>query len=300
MAEKAAMTEQSAILEGPGPAATPGGHIVDVLIAERAPRLSRTPLWPLLRPLLYSLLDYDKARWFADTVGPLEGRETLELVSQMMGLEVVARGLERVPRHGRAVLVCNHPTSVTDGLAVWDAVKAVRPDLTFYINADAMRVIPRFDTVAIPVEWMAQKKTREHLRSTVRRTRSVMEAEGALMIFPAGQLAEKVRGGGTADMPWAPGAFTVARNFAAPVVPMHLAGPQSRLFHFFNGFSEELRDVTLFHEMLNKAGGAFRLTVGPPIPPGALPADSLAAAAALKHYVETVLPVEPDRPFAAG
>ena len=32
-------------------------HIVDVLIAERAPRLTAAPWWPLARPLLYRLLD---------------------------------------------------------------------------------------------------------------------------------------------------------------------------------------------------------------------------------------------------
>jgi putative hemolysin len=124
-----------------------------------------------------------------------------------------------------------------------------------------------------------------------------MDAERALMIFPAGQLAEKVKGREAADTPWAPGAFTVARNFNAPIVPMHLSGPWSTLFHFFNGISEELRDVTLFHEMLNKAGGEFHLTVGPLIPAGALPNDSAAVAPALKAYVEQVLPRHPDEPF---
>ena len=40
-------------------------HIVDVLIAERAPKLSASLAWPVLRPLLYALLDYGKARRMA-------------------------------------------------------------------------------------------------------------------------------------------------------------------------------------------------------------------------------------------
>ena len=40
-------------------------HIVDTLIAERAPRLSGGALWPLVRPALYRVLDYRKA--FADS-----------------------------------------------------------------------------------------------------------------------------------------------------------------------------------------------------------------------------------------
>ena len=41
------------------------------LIAERAPRLAAHPAWPLVRPLLYLLLDYAKARRLADDIAPL-------------------------------------------------------------------------------------------------------------------------------------------------------------------------------------------------------------------------------------
>ena len=35
--------------------------------------------------------------------------------------------------------------------------------------------------------------------------------------------------------------------------------------------SSQLRDITLFHEMLNKTGRRFTVNIGPPIPPDALP-----------------------------
>ena len=43
----------------------PSKHIVDVLIEERAPHLSNGPLWPLLRPILYTVLNYKKAVYMA-------------------------------------------------------------------------------------------------------------------------------------------------------------------------------------------------------------------------------------------
>src|SRR4029450_2964393 len=91
-------------------------HIVDVLIAERAPKLSASPAWPLLRPLLYGLLDYGKARRMADAIAPLPGRAPLDHVSDLLSLRVVARGLERTPRTGRLVSICNHPTGIADGV----------------------------------------------------------------------------------------------------------------------------------------------------------------------------------------
>lgn len=273
-------------------------HIVDVLIAERAPRLSGGPLWPLLRPPLYGLLDYGKARAMADAIAALPGRAALDHVSNLLAVKVAADGLEHVPTQGRAVLICNHPTGIADGIAVYDALRPLRPDICFYANSDAHRVAPRFDEVLIPVEWVEEKRTRERTRLTLQLTREAMEAERALAIFPAGRLARREPGGGLADPEWMTSAVSLARKYEAPIIPMHLAGPWSTLFHFFNGFSRELRDITLFHELLNKRGRAFTLTVGAPVTPDALDPDAGAATLALKTYIEQVLPQHPDRAFA--
>ncbi|WP_421933912.1 GNAT family N-acetyltransferase [Phenylobacterium sp.] len=273
-------------------------HIVDTLIAERAPKLSGGAAWPLIRPLLYRLLDYRKARTMADDIAQMSGRQALEHVSALLDVKVSVRGLERIPAHGRVVLICNHPTGIADGIAVYDAVKGLRPDLCFYANADAHRVSPAFSEVLIPVEWVEAKRTRERTRLTLNLTREAMEAERALAIFPAGRLARKAPDGTLMDPPWMPSAFSIARKYEAPIVPMHLSGPWSTLFHLFNDFSGELRDITLFHELLNKRGRAFDLTVGPLIPPEALDPDVNLATLAVKAYIAGVLPHQPDRPFA--
>jgi putative hemolysin len=273
------------------------GHIVDVLIEERAPKLAGSRFWPLIRPALYALLGYGKARRMADAIAPLPGRAAIEYASDLLRLKVDARGLERLPRHGRLVLILNHPTGIADGVAVYDVVKHVRPDIAFYANADAHRVSPGFGEVLIPVEWVDEKRTRDKTRLTLAMTREAMEAERALAIFPAGRIARRDAHGRLADPPWAPSAISIARKYDAPIAPAHLAGPSSSLFHFFNRFSSELRDMTVFHELLNKRGGRYRLTVGPIIAPEALPADAGEATHRLKAYIETELAADPDRPF---
>ena len=280
-----------------GRIATPRDHIVDRLIAERAPRLAASPAWPAIRPPLYAILDYGKARRMADAIAPLSGRAALEFVSALLGVEVNCRGLERLPPSGRVIVVCNHPTGIADGVAVYDALKARRPDVTFYANADAHRVCPRFDEVLIPVEWVEAKRTRDRARTTLAMTRRAMEAERPLVIFPAGRLARWRPLKGASDPQGASSAFSVARKYDAPILPVHVAGPPSRLFHFFHQFSGELRDMTLFHELLNKRGKTFRLTVGPLVTPADLPLDAAEAARAMKVYVETCLASHPDRPF---
>jgi putative hemolysin len=275
----------------------PAPHIIDVLLLERAPKLAASPLWPLLRPLLYALLDYEAARRMADQVAPLRGAPALDLVSRALSLKVETQHAERIPRAGRLVVIANHPTGIGDGLAIYDALRAIRPDPILYANADALRIAPGFADVMIPVEWVEAKRTRAATRLTLKETRRAMQAERALVVFPAGRLARRQPDGRLLDPPWAPTAVSVARRYEAPIAPVHMAGPWSTLFHLFHRLSSELRDITLFHELLNKRGREFRLTVGPLIPPAALAGDAGEVTLRLKHYVETTLAADPDAPF---
>jgi putative hemolysin len=272
-------------------------HIIDVLIAERAPRLTGSFAWPLIRPLLYAVLDYGKARSMADDIVGMSGEEALDYASRLLDLKITADHLDRAPKAGRCMVVVNHPTGIADGIAVFDGLRRVREDAIFFANADALRVAPRFAETVIPVEWVEAKRTREKTRATLLASKEAFEAERAVVMFPAGRLARRTSEG-LIDPPWAPTAVSLARKYDAPIIPIHLAGPWSTLFHFFDSISPELRDVTLFHELLNKRGKAFHMIVGPPVPPDRLDVDAARATQALKAYVERVLPTQPDAVFA--
>jgi len=279
-----------------GPADAP--HICDVLIAERAPRLTRSPAWPVVRPFLYGLLNYRAARRMADGVAGLSGQGAFDYMSDLLDLKVSTVNLERIPATGRCIIVCNHPTGIADGVAVYDAIRKRRADAIFFANADALRVSPRLNEIVIPVEWVVEKRTREKTRATLDAARAAFEAERCVVMFPAGRLARVAKDGSLTDPEWAPTAASMARKYAAPVVPIHVAGPTSKLFHLFDRVSKELRDITLFHELLNKRKKAFHLKVGKPVPPSRLDIDAARATYALKAFTERVLPSQPDAEFA--
>jgi putative hemolysin len=281
------------------PDAAPGRcerHIVDRLIEERAPNLSASWIWPALRPALYALLNYREARDLADTIAPLAGAEALERVSRRLALEVEARAVGQVPEHGRCIVVADHPTGIADGIALFDALHPRRPDLCFFANADAHRVCPGFEENLVPVVWPPEKRTIQSSKRTLRTATAAMEDERAMVVFPAGGVA-RFRRGRVRDLPWEDTPFTLARKHGAPVVPCHLAGPLPWLFHLFDRVSHELRDVALFHELLNKRGKRYTVTFGPPIASDRVPEDA-AAVARLKTYVERTLPDDPAAPFA--
>ncbi len=283
------------------PAATSGRrvpHVVDVLIAERAPRLTRSFVWPVVKPALYRLLNYPAARRMAEAIVDLPGAGTLAYMSNLLDLKVSSLNLERLPATGRCVVVCNHPTGIADGIAVFDAIKSRRADAIFFANADALRVSPGLAEVLIPVEWVVEKRTRQKTRATLDAARAAFEAERCVVMFPAGRLARVAKDGSLTDPEWAQTAASMARKYKAVVVPIHVTGPTSRLFHLFDRVSKELRDITLFHELLNKRKKAFRLSVGKPIDAVRLDVDAARATYALKAFTERVLPSQPDAEFA--
>jgi putative hemolysin len=284
----------AAVDSSPGPQP----HICDVLIAERAPRLTASVFWPLVRPVLYRALNYRHAVRMADAVRPLSGAGALEYMSDLLDLKVSTLNAERIPVTGRCIVVANHPTGIADGIAVFDAIRVRRPDAVFFANADALRVSPRLGEAVIPVEWVVEKRTREKTRETLQAARAAFEAGRCVVMFPAGRLARIGRDGSVTDPEWAPTAASLARKYDAPVVPIHVSGPYSRLFHWFDRVSQELRDITLFHELLNKRRKPFFLKVGKPIPPSRLDIDAGKATYALKAFTERVLPSQPDADFA--
>lgn len=268
-----------------------------MLIEERAPKLSGSWAWPLLRAPLYSILNYRRAVSMADAIAPMSGRDALDYISQILEIKLDVRGLERVPTSGSLLILANHPTGITDGIALYDAVKAIRPNILFYANSDAERVCSRFNETLIPVEWVLAKRTRERTRLTLKMTDEAFEKQRALGVFPAGRLA-RMRNGVLTDPEWMPTAASLARKYKVPILPVHVAGPYSFWFHTFAKFSAELRDMTLFHELLNKRGKTYELTFGPIIPHEHAAGDAVSVTRRLKHYIERVLgPENPDAAF---
>jgi putative hemolysin len=278
-------------------AETRDDHIVDILIEERCPSWVSHWTWPAVRPILYGLLNYRKARKWADDIAALPtGEACFDYLGRALALNVKVNGASNIPASGRSVVISNHPTGLADGPAVLGALGSVRRDLEVLANADACRINPNFADLIIPVEWVADKRTPAKTRETLRRAGAAFSAEKMLVIFPSGRLAHFV-GGRLVDKDWFPTAVSLARKNKAPVTPLHVRARNSWLYYRLCDLNKELRDITLFHELLNKQGDMFELTFGPPIAPDLLAGEPQAATDKLRNYVENVLPGDPEKPF---
>jgi len=66
----------------------------------------------------------------------------------------------------------------------------------------------------------------------------------------------------------------IARKFDLPVIPVNIRARNSALFYLFDRIHPTLRDITLFHETLNKERQTFEIRFGTPIAACDLPAQS--------------------------
>ncbi|MEO1702997.1 MAG: 1-acyl-sn-glycerol-3-phosphate acyltransferase [Pseudomonadota bacterium] len=271
-------------------------HIVDQLIAERGRTLVKHPSWAMLKPMLYKMLQYRQAVKMADDVQGASGSECFEYVSRMLQLDVRINCAERLPSKGGFVLISNHPTGIADGIAVFDMMKRVRDDLVFFANRDAIRVNKNLAEIIIPVEWRAAEKSHAKSRETLVRTNRAFKDERAIAVFPSGRIAYW-SGTSLKERPWQATGIQLAKRYNVPIIPMNMQARNSWLFYLLAHRNPELRDMTVFHELLNKKGKTFEMTIGQSIQPEVLEGDVQDLTVKLQDYCEHVLKNDSDAVF---
>jgi len=271
-------------------------HIVDTLISERGKLVMASPWWPIIKPFAHKVLRYRSAVNMADTIAQMQALDVFAHLSEVLTLNVTTLGLERVPETGPVVLVSNHPTGIADGVVLYDAIKPRRDDLSIFANRDAIRINPRLADMIVPVEWRADFKSRQKSKETLKLASSAFTKERVVVLFPSGRLAYW-HDGKLTERPWMTSALALARKNKAPIIPMHMGGRNSGLFYFLARVSTELRDMTVFNELLNKKDARFNVHFGKPIDPSALEGDLTDIAERLRLHCSQTLGEDPDAVF---
>lgn len=243
-------------------------HIVDVLIEERAEKLRQRPfVWRLVRTFLYPLIAYPRAVALIDRVQPMSGQEIFDHLSDMLRLRVETHGLAWLPATGRALVTPNHPAGIADGIALYGAIKQVRRDVVFFANRDAVRAAPNLVDSVIPVEWVEERRGHARNKETVRHMVRAFREDRLVVIFPSGRLARPSLKG-LIEREWTTTAVSLARKYACPIVPAHIKARNSWLYYLLYAINTELKDMTLFRELINKQRWKYRIRFAPEIDAG--------------------------------
>ncbi|CUH26104.1 2-acyl-glycerophospho-ethanolamine acyltransferase [Jannaschia seosinensis] len=244
---------------------------LDPLIAERAPWLFDEAIHHrAARAVLDRLLAYERSVEIGAHYVDLTVPEIMGDLARRIARRVTATGLENVPASGPALIVANHPTGIADGIILHDLLRKRRDDAFYYANCDILRILPQFSDIIVPVEWRTDKRTVTKTRETMQLTRAALEKNRLGVIFPAGRLAKR-RGLHLHERPWMASAAMIARKFELPVIPVHIRARNSAMFYAFDAIHPTLRDITLFHETLNKDVQPYHITIGRPLDGATLP-----------------------------
>lgn len=256
---------------------------LDPLIAERAPWL-HSGRWHhrLARQAMMGLLHYPRTIELAAGFRDQPMSEIMRRMADLMVRDVRVAGLDHLPASGPALIVSNHPTGIADGIVMHAVISQLRDDLFIYANHDMIRVLPQTADMIAGVEWRMEKRSHAKTRATMDYTREALGAGRIGLIFPSGRLAKR-RGLRLHERPWMPSAAMIARKFGVPVIPLNIRARNSNLFYVLDALHPTLRDVTLFHEVLNKVRQPYGVTFGAPIDPSSLPRGSDEAISILRE-----------------
>ncbi|WP_111430051.1 1-acyl-sn-glycerol-3-phosphate acyltransferase [Rhodobacteraceae bacterium DSL-40] len=261
-------------------------EVVDQLIEERAPWLERRGIGvTAARKVLHLLLKYEYTIRIGEEVEKMpQGGEVLLSLAEMFYHHIEVQGLENIPASGPAIVMANHPTGIADGVVLYKALSRRRPDLFIFANADAMRVLPQLGHVLAPVEWRPEKRSHKQNRETMNYAHEAFGSGRLGVLFPSGRLAKR-RWLKLHERPWMASGAMLARRFNLPIVPLHITARNSAIFYIFDRIHPTLRDITLFHEVVNKKRQPYRITIGAPMDPETLPSGSAEATEVMRDRV---------------
>ena len=235
------------------------------------------PLARFLASCAMKLLAIDKInRLYADSFEGDRGYAA-ELLSRLdISYTVCDKDRSNIPAQGGIILISNHPTGMLDGIMLIDLIGKARPDVKFMGNFLLDRIEPLKDYF-ISVDPFDSKNARRNVKG-VKQALSHVKNGGALVIFPAGEVATWQRGfGQLKDKPWSRSIVRFIRSTGAPVTPVCIEARNSVRFRLAGKVHPRLRTALLPRELLNKRGESININIGSPITERmAAPLDDLA------------------------
>lgn len=186
-------------------------------------------------------------------------------------LELHEPDLERVPKTGPAVIVCNHPYGMLEGLILTQVLTKLRSDVKIVTNK-LLAEISELNNICIWVDPIADRSEAARFNSQgLRECLGWLKKGGLLVMFPAGEVSSiDFKRRGIVDPAWIPSAAWLARKCGAVTVPFYFSGSNSLNFHLLGLLHAKLRTAALPAEFLNKRGHPVELRVGRPVAPAVL------------------------------
>ncbi|MDQ6973025.1 MAG: lysophospholipid acyltransferase family protein [Mariprofundaceae bacterium] len=236
---------------------------VESLTAEYLPGLQHRPqlIRKSLQALLRILFHEKQLRHFRERYPHLEGFDFVEQLLEHFdfGYTIRSNERERIPTRGRVVIIANHPIGTLDAAVLIRLVGEVRRDVKALSNQVLSGIQP-LNTLLLPVDNMGGHSSREQLKAVYRH----LESEGAVIIFPAGEVS-RMSATGIRDGRWHSGFLRIASTARSPILPIYIDGRNSAFFYVLSLCSRPLSTLWLVREMFKQARRSVHISIGNPV-----------------------------------
>lgn len=178
--------------------------------------------------------------------------------------------LARIPRQGPVVVMANHPHGLADGIVAMDFLLRARPD-ALVVGNKWLAQIPGIRPWLIEVNPFDPHQADMGNVAGTRRILSHLKAGGCILTFPAGEVSNlSLKHRAVRDPVWSPQVVRLARRAQASIVPLHLSGGNSRLFHSLGLLHPRVRTIMLLREFLAHRGKVIHLRTAKAVTPAQL------------------------------
>ncbi len=264
-------------------------HPIDEIIEERCPKLmSNKYLWSVIKPTIFKIFKYQTAKNITDDISNISGFECFTYLTNLLKFNLDIRNIEFVPEHGPIILAGNHPTGLTDGIVMFEVMKDRRPDYTLYANIDMIKLSKGFEDIIIPVDWNDNNKNIGKSKEILKRTKETLNEGKCLLVFPSSRLSKR-KGFKLFERPWLNTIVKLSKKYNAPIIPFHMDGHNSLFYYFLDIFNEELKNISLFSELVNKEEFKYTITFGRQIDPLDINGDIDKETLRIQNHVEFTL-----------
>ncbi|MGL6290921.1 MAG: lysophospholipid acyltransferase family protein [Silanimonas sp.] len=232
-------------------------------LAERYPHWFEGPKAALAQGFARSIAKFGKLdeinAWLAANAHR-SGFDFVEGVLDHLGTRYTVDQVERgrIPQTGRVIIVANHPLGALDSLALLHLVGTVRRDVRILAN-DLLMEFEGLRELLLPMRILGGKPSAESLSAVT----AALEAEQAVIVFPAGEVA-RFGWRGVQDSRWRAGFVKFARESGAPVLPVRIKAKNSALFYGLSSLYKPVGTALLPREIFKARGLRIDLRVGLP------------------------------------
>lgn len=239
---------------------------VEAVINRRLPRYKRLIPQCLISWLKRTICQ-DELNGILERTRGTRNAEFCDAVLRDLNVHYRMEGIAPDAKKSRVIIVCNHPLGALDGITMihW-ATATYGRDVRFIVN-DLLTAVKPLNGVFLPVNLYGRQS-----RSSSTDIEEVFASDTPIIMFPAGLVSRKRRGGVIRDLKWHKMFVNKAIEYQRDIIPVYFDARNSSFFYNFAklrrkiGLRFNIEMIYLPREIFRSRNATFRFVVGKAIP----------------------------------